>query len=366
MPVTGYKYKCQLTIDRTKVGADVTDFPVLLTAANLPPDICDSDGARPALEGGGDIRFSSDSAGATQLPCEVVHFIRNTTPANASCQIWVKVPSVTVAVNATFFIHWGKVGDTQPAVSDTYGRNAVWTGYGGVWHLQENNTLSGQLYIDSTGNSNDLSSDDNSKVPNRTTGKVDYGQNFDDAANDLMFRNGTSTNMSNNTFLFSCWARRTTTSGGAALDRLLCRGNDDRFDIGVNGSGVTGEMQFISNGPGATGGWVTFGYNMNDTNFHHIAASHSGGTVRTYKDSAVTSRAYTVVTQDRAIGLGCKVAGIESLDCVIDEARWFNGSIKSDGWVTTEYNCANNPATFLTPGSVIVNGKKSGAMAFFW
>lgn len=366
MALTGYKYKCQLTINRSLVGSDQTDFPVLVNQTNAPQLMIDANGGKPCIDGGGDVKFSSDSAGINQIPCEIVRCQIDDNPANAIVQIWVKVPAVTTATDATFWVFWGKVGDTVAGNATTYGRNAVWTGYGGVWHLQENNTLSGQLYTDATGNSNDLSSDDNAKVPNRTTGKIDYGQNFDDAVNDMMFRNGASTNMSSNTFLFSCWARRTTTSGGAALDRLLCRGNDDRFDIGVNSSDVTGEMQFISNGPGATTEWVTFGYNMNDTNFHHIAASHNAGTVRTYKDSAVTSRAYTVVTQDRPIGLGCKVAGIESLDCVIDEARWFNGSAKSDGWVTTEYNCANNPAAFLTAGSVIVNGKKSGSMPFFW
>lgn len=366
MPITGYKYKCQLTVDRTKVGADVSDFPVLLTQENLPPDICDADGARPALEGGGDIRFSSDSAGVTQLPCEVVSFIRNNTPASATCQIWVKVPSLTVAVNATFWIHWGKAGDTQPVVTDTYGRNAVWTGYVGVWHLQENNTTGAQLYIDSSGTGNDLSAVDNARVPNRVTGKIGFGQNVDDSVNDQMLRDGTTIGFSSDTFLFSCWARRTTTSGGAGLDRLLCRGNDDRFDIGVNASDATGAMQFISNGPGATGGWVTFGHNMSDMNFHHIAASHNSGTVKSYKDSAVVSRAYTVVTQGRPPGLGCKVAGIESLDCVIDEARWFNGSAKTDGWVSTEYKSTNEPANFLSAGAVITNGVRAGAMPLFW
>lgn len=59
-----YKYKQKMLI-KTHPSSALSNFPVLCCVSNLPSDMLDADGVRPALEGGGDIRFSSDSAGAT-------------------------------------------------------------------------------------------------------------------------------------------------------------------------------------------------------------------------------------------------------------------------------------------------------------
>ena len=50
--------KCELVIQSSQVPASLTDFAVLLTEATLPSEMFDADGANPALNGGGDIKFS--------------------------------------------------------------------------------------------------------------------------------------------------------------------------------------------------------------------------------------------------------------------------------------------------------------------
>ena len=88
--------------------------------------------------GGGDLRFSSDEAGTTQLACEVVTFTKATGDV-----VWVKVPSV--ATGALIYVWGDNTGATQPAVGAAFGRNAVWSDYAAVLHL--NNTS----WTDSTG-----------------------------------------------------------------------------------------------------------------------------------------------------------------------------------------------------------------------
>jgi hypothetical protein len=72
--------------------------------------------------GGGDLRFSSDEAGTTQLACEVVTFTKATGDV-----VWVKVPAVSTG--ALIYVWGDNTGATQPAVDAAFGRNAVWSAF---------------------------------------------------------------------------------------------------------------------------------------------------------------------------------------------------------------------------------------------
>ncbi len=127
---SAWAQKQTITIDNTKVSGtgSHTNVQVLITLDHLDSTVVDA-GANSALNGGGDIRFSSDSAGVTQLACEVVEFVTNATPASRACEIWVKVPSVSTSIDTVIYIWYKKAAEVQPAVTTTYGRNAVWTGW---------------------------------------------------------------------------------------------------------------------------------------------------------------------------------------------------------------------------------------------
>lgn len=133
---TGWNRKCALTISSSMVSSgSLSDFPVLLTQATLPSEMFDSDGSYPAQSDGGDIRFSSDSAGSTQLACEVVEITTDANPANGTATIWVKVPSVTASGNTTIYVWYNTAGTTsKEGDATTYGRDAVWAGYNFVSH----------------------------------------------------------------------------------------------------------------------------------------------------------------------------------------------------------------------------------------
>ena len=139
---TGWNYKTKLTQNHTKVNtANQTGFPLgliwtgTIAGSNLPQAMFDADGGRAAKSAGEDIRFSTDAAGTTQVPFEIVTFAIDNDPANVRAEIWVKLPTLSYTADTTFYIWWGNSSATALPVTDTYGRNNVWTAFLQVWHM---------------------------------------------------------------------------------------------------------------------------------------------------------------------------------------------------------------------------------------
>jgi hypothetical protein len=84
---TGWSRKCELQIQSSKVDDALRDFPVLLTEDTLPSEMLDADGSNPALDGGGDVRFSLNADGTHQLACEIVTFTTDNNPGNGVAEI---------------------------------------------------------------------------------------------------------------------------------------------------------------------------------------------------------------------------------------------------------------------------------------
>lgn len=122
------------TIDDTKVGgtADLSNFPVLMMDSNFTNNtFANTD------NGGGDLRFSSDEAGATQLSCYVESYVTATKKA----VVYVNVP--TLDGDAATVIHvWGWKGQslTQPAVGASYGRNSTFVSWDDVYLFNSSGT----------------------------------------------------------------------------------------------------------------------------------------------------------------------------------------------------------------------------------
>ena len=123
------------------LGGSHTNFPLLLKTSDFPTSATDG-GASSVDNGGGNLRAYTSSAKTTQLPLEVVTFVTGGTP---DIEVHVKLP--TAATGTTLFLEADDVATSQPAVTGTYGRNAVWSDYSLVVH--------GGTVVDSTGNESD-------------------------------------------------------------------------------------------------------------------------------------------------------------------------------------------------------------------
>lgn len=344
----GWGRKCAVVIDSAYVsGTSHADFPLLLTEDILPSEMFDADGSYPALNGGGDIRFSSDSAGSTQLACEVVSFVTDNDPANGTAEIWVSVPTLSGSTDTTIYVWYNKTGETQPAVTDTYGRNAVWVDYEAVLHLNTSG------YVDSTGNSHTGSA--NGSPSQSTTGHPWGGTwtylpgtiarislasssgmlNGGDGALQVWFR--LASLGINDIGIFGDWTTTGATDRAQIIKRSPGTGDqhrviwDDGTAVAVTGAALTTNTTYKS----------TFTWNSSTGYLYKNGASDGSASV---SDGVFDS------AQSFILGSYYDLASDRHLNGYVGEARARRSYLSSD-WVATEYNNQSAPGTFAAAGT---------------
>jgi hypothetical protein len=154
MSVThSWNKRVKFSISNTNIFADQSNFPVALvwngSIGNVPPEFYNSGSLSPQSDGR-DIRFTLDSNGTSELPFEIVTYTPSSTEANARVEIYTKLPVLYSTVDTTFFGWWGNSDATAYAVTDPYGRNAVWSGYLAVYHMDNFSNATGNTAYDGT------------------------------------------------------------------------------------------------------------------------------------------------------------------------------------------------------------------------
>lgn len=172
----------QATVNATDVPATQTDFPSYVALARL---------GITTLAEAQSVRVYADSAKTIEWAREIV----------SVTEMHVKVPSLTSTVE--IFVDFDGVR-ADYAVSATYGRNAVWTGYKAVYHMEES---SGNL-TDATGNGH--TANVNGTPTYGITAKFGKGVRF--SASTQYFELATVTSVSNGAYTISSWAKPDTTA----------------------------------------------------------------------------------------------------------------------------------------------------------
>ncbi len=133
--LAGWQYAIKITVDHTKIDADLTDFPMLvkLNSDNFDFSKANSDGS--------DIRFT-DSDGVTLLPYEIEAY----DSTNQKAEVWVKIPSISSTADTEFYLYFGNPSASDIQSSDVWDNN-----YAAVWHMESSNGTA----KDSTVNGND-------------------------------------------------------------------------------------------------------------------------------------------------------------------------------------------------------------------
>jgi len=329
---TGWGRKQTITIDNTKVSGSGshTNLPVLITLDHLDSEIVDA-GSNSALNGGGDLRFSSDSAGTTQLSLDVVSFVTNATPGSRSCELWVKVPSVSTSVDTIIYVWYKKAAETQPAVGASFGRYSVWTDYDYVSHDGSKTESSNGYTVIADGSGNYISTSP-------------WG-----AATDSPHRRLSDASAVNNTTNFTLQAWHNGRENGT----LICRRD-----------GGTRQYQFL-----LTGGR----YEFLTTGFTNVAAT----VVAPSGWAQVSAVVHSPTNIDWYVNGVAKTAGVNRVSITAQAAVPFRVGYRGNGglgtlgyaytgtmgetrvrigvltgdWLATEYNSQNSPSTFATAGT---------------
>ena len=217
------------------------------------------------------------------------------------------------------------------AVTDTYGRNAVWTGYLAVFHVNSDNT-------DSTGNGSPS-----------TVGTVTYGSSFGKighggdtpGSGTNYISTGASYSTGNTQKAFSIWFN----SDDVAGLRWVLAGGTDAGDRAYGLFTYLSELYFHGNGPSAD--YIFTTALSNDTWYHAVCSYDGVNANRCYINGALNgTKTRALDTGSSTIRIGERQDTVRPWNGSFDEIKIVNGAQLSANWVTTEYNNQNAEATF--------------------
>jgi len=316
----------QATVNASKVAATLTNYPAYVDLSRV---------GITTLAEAQSVRVYTDSAKMVEIAREIV----------SATEMHCKIPSLTTTT--TIYIDYDGVR-ADYAVTDTYGRNAVWADYDVVYHFDA--IVSG-VWVNSTGGTNGSAStltDVGASIPTETTGAINGGGNF-----------GTVSNK-----------RGIDTTIAAQLTTALA--NDSRwtqqFWFRVNGNPST--AMIWTEGASSSGFYNYAGMNTNGT----VLTKLRGGTTQITASSFANNTWHMLhwvkngnTSSDRYINAGGKqtatgsgtqttdenvvIGGIDrstfqnAVKDLIDEFRLRKSDI-SENWITTEYNNQSDEATF--------------------
>ncbi|HUQ01636.1 MAG TPA: DUF2341 domain-containing protein [Kofleriaceae bacterium] len=317
-----------ITIDPARVDGTQSDFPVWV--AIVDPAI----GARAANDGS-DIYFTS--VNGTALSHEMQRYV----DAEGRVEAWVKLPSVDDTQPTRFYLNYGDASVLPVPAPD-----AVWSnGFNAVWHLDATSPASEP---DSAGD-HDATASGGLNGGNVVAGQIGRGLNFEGANHQLAF---TNTLTGNGAHTMSAWVNQRTTGSNDALIVIgnpAC--NQSRwFHTRYNTSTVaTGFYCSDWDNPGVDiqgDGWVLV---------HWVYDGAGAG--RMYLNGSMAAGPHTYVTPPATAGangfIGNAPAGFGAtmgLVATVDEVRIATVA-RTAGWIATERNNQNAPASFYVVGA---------------
>jgi hypothetical protein len=378
--LSGYTYVKTITIQSSKVTANQTNFPVLIsfTDVNLKSV---ANGGHVQNSNGYDIVFTAGSC-TTILP----HQIELYSASTGQYVAWVNVPSLSATSNTTLYMFYGKTGvTTDPSTT------AVWdANYMGVYHFSNS-------VADGTGNSRNLT--DNSTV-NLTGSKIGSGRRLNNnpfvqsnsaSLKYLQLPSGMFNSVTDFTFEGWVYLEDATTSWERIFDfgrnttynMFLCPSINanstgiKRFAITTNGNSF--EQQLSSGSSTGTGAWhhfaVTIDATANKGVLYYDGASNATNNSMTLDPSSLgaTTANYFGRSQYNSD---------EGLYGNFDEFR-ISSTVRSASWIATSYNNQSSPAAFyvvsaegaassvcsvlpVTLTSFTANSEQDGSVAINW
>lgn len=364
---TGWSYKRKVEIDTGQKSGSPTGIVLTITEASGLADAngpLDADGTAPAQNGGGDLRVSSDAAGTNQIPLDVVSFVTDNDHASATCELKVNFDDLS---SDALYLWWGTAGtESQPAVTDTYGRNAVYSSgsHAAVYALHEDPSGSAPQVIDRTGSGFDGTSAGSMTSGDVVSGIVGDALDFD-GTDDRIGLGSPAMGLSTGDLTMRVSVKTSTSQRGAPLVQRQPDGN-----IAVCGWYIANGTTLASNGTKPV-----FMYRASNTyDYRTPCSSHNtDGAWHTYTavvdQTANTVTLYVDGSDDTGTPTGSfpPSISIESQPMSIGRAgdfasAWFfNGQIDNVSIYTramsgsddaTLYNCESNNAAFWSIGSV--------------
>jgi len=333
-----WQYRKKLTLDATKIDANLSDFPVLvkLTSSNFDFSKARSDGH--------DIKFTQ-SDGTTLLKFERERH----DSANQLAEYWVKVPSISSTSDTEFYMYYGKSDATDGAdPTNVWDSNFVM-----VQHLKG---ASYSALDDSTSNNNDIVGEGGSPDYN-TDAKIGKGVNFVTASDEAIWANDSASLSLSSAMTLEIWMKPDLVNdGGRDLMNKYWDGMGRTYEFTKYDDEI--RMTWGASDGSYGGSFTTSDFNFSAGTWYHVAINWSatGQTMRAYKNGVVSTDTGTKTDNFYDNNARCAIAAQVNLsdaasyefDGILDEARISN-TRRSTAWIKASYNSGND--SLLTYGS---------------
>jgi hypothetical protein len=231
------------------------------------------------------------------------------------------------------------------SAADQQNRTGVWdSNYEGVWHLPNGTTLSG---MDSTANGNNATALNGSTAG---AGEIAGAASLNGTTNFIQTPNSSSLNGWTQQTV-SLWIKAQTDMINNA--RLIEKGGNNEWTLAFNYGTPNQELTLQNLGTNSPA--ITTSVAVADNTWHKIDATidNSSRAIALYVDGVLnvagTSASSATITSNDLF-LGRYGNGGYFYHGLIDELRISN-TLRSAGWIGTEYNNQSAPATFLSEGA---------------
>jgi hypothetical protein len=328
-----FNYQKDITIDHTKVAANLNDFPVLI-------DITDTDLRDNVLSNGNDIVFT---AGGTSVDHEVELFEQSTGHLVA----WVKVPFLSSSVDTVVTMHYG-CENAPPVIG-----SRVWSDYATVQHLNQDPT---GVNYDSTSNNHDGTSYGGLGTSDLVTGQIGNAIDFD--GSDDVISIGQIDTDEWTQFTMSAWFYRTVDKDARIFSKsTTTTSNQHIMTLRLDPTNHVTTRLWAD--PQSSG--VSYSSSATASNFtwHYVSwswdPSRTGHEVLAYLDgNLIIDQSYTgtsIYDSDAMFVIGNNdLLNSRYWAGIIDEAR-LTTLVRSEAWIDTEFNNQNDASSFYTVGS---------------
>lgn len=350
---SNWNYKVEVQVNPTKVGTTtaVTSYPVYNDCGGFPASFWTN-----ASSSGADIRVL-ESDEATETAFELVSFSTST----KRCELHFMADALATTSSSTFYIYYGNATATAYAVTDTYGRNNVWSStHRAVYHL-------GDL-VDSTGNGYTLT---NNGTTTFSTGSMGDAASITAASQYLSSATalGLTATQALSIRIFFKMASETT------VDR-------DFYNLRNEGGAADSQIRGVYEYNGGTRRMRT--YRDPNTAFSDKSGNIADNTWRYYKATWTNTASNLFTSINNVAGttggsINTTAVGESSLFTIgstpqytytrpinglVDEFR-VSGSVLSASFITTEYNNLSSTSTFFYIGPEETNATSSPETSTF-
>ena len=349
---SGWSKYFEFTVESDNVPGDLNAYPVYFDMSVAPAQFwADYDATTD-----NDL-IITDSTGTTRYPVEVVYMDESGGVGNEVGEIYFKV-NLSGTADTTFRLYYDNASvSAQPAVTDTYGRNAVWSNYIAVYHLNEDPSTGNA--INATGNSAidavpeaNMTAADSLGAVNCNLGKC---MDFDAAGSDTVVAPD-NTALEPTGISISMWIYPN--AAQATWSKPLWYGDNNNgapygnYGFEFNDTSDTNLGFKVVHG----GVDTTIAGTVTSTNWNHIYGSYTSGDMKYYVNGSSAGTSAVTGSMDTYAGtfglaIGGKTSGADGEQEYlgrIDEVRIANNANTNDAnYIVTEYNNTNSPGTFF-------------------